>query len=140
MHTTRFGLLDAPVCSLSMVAAQVRVRSFANRNQLAADPRDRAEQLLEWERHYLTVLGTANQRLYSFRLQTASKTYDAAKARPWLPGAPCMRAWLPRCDRALRCNARVFVCGDRDTSCGTECYVKHMRADSMCCCAVRRTA
>lgn len=96
MHTTRFGLLDAPVCSLSMVAAQVRVRSFANRNQLAADPRDRAEQLLEWERHYLTVLGTANQRLYSFRLQTASKTYDAAKARPWLPGAPCMRAWLPR--------------------------------------------
>ena len=91
-HEQDTALLGAPVCSLSVIAAQVRVRSYANRNQLAADPRDRAEQLLEWERHYLTVLGTANQRLYSFRLQTASKTYDAAKARAWLPRAPCMRA------------------------------------------------
>ena len=58
------------------------MRSYANRNQLAADPRDRAEQILEWDRRYLTVLGVANQRLYSFRLQTASDTYDKAQARP----------------------------------------------------------
>jgi hypothetical protein len=91
-HKQDLALPGAPLCSLSMIAAQVRVRSYANRNQLAADPRDRAEQLLEWERHYLTVLGTANQRLYSFRLQTASKTYDAAKARPQLP-------WAHACER-----------------------------------------
>ena len=65
-----------------MAWLQVRVRSYANRNQLAADPRDRAEQILEWDRRYVTVLGVANQRLYSFRLQTASDTYDKAQARP----------------------------------------------------------
>ncbi|KAK9834317.1 hypothetical protein WJX81_006439 [Elliptochloris bilobata] len=58
---------------------EVRVRSYASRNQLAADPRDRAEQLLEWDRRYVTVLGVANQRLYSFRLQTANDTYDRAQ-------------------------------------------------------------
>ena len=56
------------------------MRSFASRNQLAADPRDRAGQALEWDRHYVTVLGVANQRLYSFRLQTASDTYERAQA------------------------------------------------------------
>ena len=57
------------------------MRSFASRNQLAADPRERAGQALEWDRHYVTVLGVANQRLYSFRLQTASDTYERAQAR-----------------------------------------------------------
>ena len=69
---------------------QVRVRSFASRNQLAADPRDRAGQALEWDRHYVTVLGVANQRLYSFRLQTASDTYERAQARP---GHRCVSSW-----------------------------------------------
>ena len=54
------------------------VRSFAGRNQLAVDPRDRAGQALERDRHYVTVLGVANQRLYSFRLQTDSNTYAQA--------------------------------------------------------------
>jgi hypothetical protein len=56
---------------------QVRVRSYASRNQLAAYPGDRAaSQELEWERRYLTVLGAANKRLYQFRLQTADNTFE----------------------------------------------------------------
>ncbi|BDA41374.1 PsbP domain-containing protein 1, chloroplastic [Coccomyxa sp. Obi] len=58
---------------------QVRVRSYASRNQLAAYPGDRqASQELEWERRYLTVLGAANKRLYQFRLQTADSTFENA--------------------------------------------------------------
>jgi hypothetical protein len=56
---------------------QVRVRSFASRNQLAAYPTDRQKgQELEWERRYVTVLGAANKRLYQFRLQTTDKTFE----------------------------------------------------------------
>ena len=76
------------------------MRSFASRNQLAADPRDRAGQALEWDRHYVTVLGVANQRLYSFRLQTASDTYERAQARAGLA------VMLPRC---LLPQARVIA-------------------------------
>ncbi len=61
------------------VVLQVRVRSYASRNQLAAYPGDRqASQELEWERRYLTVLGAANKRLYQFRLQTADNTFENA--------------------------------------------------------------
>ena len=56
---------------------QVRVRSFASRNQLAAYPTERQKaQELEWERRYVTVLGAANKRLYQFRLQSLDKTFE----------------------------------------------------------------
>ncbi|CAL5222793.1 g5209 [Coccomyxa viridis] len=56
---------------------QVRVRSFASRNQLAAYPSERNKgQELEWERRYVTVLGAANKRLYQFRLQSLDKTFE----------------------------------------------------------------
>lgn len=61
---------------------QVRVRSFASRNQLAAYPTDRNKgQELEWERRYVTVLGAANKRLYQFRLQTTDKTFEQTPVR-----------------------------------------------------------
>lgn len=49
---------------------RLRARSFASRNQLAVSQREiDAGTELEWDRQYLTVLGTANGRLYSMRLQ-----------------------------------------------------------------------
>ena len=61
---------------------QLRVRSFASRNQLAAYPIDRQKgQELEWERRYVTVLGAANKRLYQFRLQSTDKTFEQNPVR-----------------------------------------------------------
>ena len=59
---------------------QLEARSYASRNQLAVSQKqiDAAFEL-EWDRHYITVLGVANKRLYEFRLQTAKDTYDKAK-------------------------------------------------------------
>uniref|UniRef100_A0A1D2A4H4 PsbP C-terminal domain-containing protein n=3 Tax=Auxenochlorella protothecoides TaxID=3075 RepID=A0A1D2A4H4_AUXPR len=49
---------------------RLRARSYASRNQLAVSQREiDAGTELEWDRQYLTVLGTANGRLYSMRLQ-----------------------------------------------------------------------
>jgi hypothetical protein len=61
---------------------QTRVRSYASRNQLAvtqAEVEDGME--LEWDRRFLTVLGVANGRLYSLRLQAADKAFNADPAR-----------------------------------------------------------
>ena len=61
-------------------AVQLEAKSYASRNQLAVSQKqiDAAFEL-EWKRHYITVLGVANKRLYEFRLQTAKDTYDKAK-------------------------------------------------------------
>ena len=36
---------------------------------------------LEWDRRYLAVLGVAGRRLYEFRLQASSATYEADPQR-----------------------------------------------------------
>ncbi len=65
-----------------VAALQVRVRSFASRNQLAAYPTERQKgQELEWERRYVTVLGAANKRLYQFRLQSLDQTFEQSPVR-----------------------------------------------------------
>ena len=59
---------------------QLQAKSYGSRNQLAVSQRQiNAGMELEWERHYITVLGVANRRLYEFRLQTAEDTYEQAK-------------------------------------------------------------
>ena len=35
---------------------------------------------LEWDRHYVTVLGVANRRLYEFRIQTSTDDFEKAQA------------------------------------------------------------
>ncbi|EFJ47398.1 hypothetical protein VOLCADRAFT_61541 [Volvox carteri f. nagariensis] len=58
----------------------IRMTSYGSRNAYAAT---RAEVLrdysLEWDRTLSTVLGVANNRLYTLRLQTASPDYDRNK-------------------------------------------------------------
>ncbi|GIM03454.1 hypothetical protein Vretimale_8233 [Volvox reticuliferus] len=58
----------------------IRMTSYGSRNAYAAT---RAEVLrdysLEWDRTLSTVLGVANNRLYTLRLQTASSDYDRDK-------------------------------------------------------------
>jgi len=46
----------------------VRIRSYAGTNQMAALPEARPT-VLEWDRHFLTTLGVANRRLYELRLE-----------------------------------------------------------------------
>lgn len=59
---------------------ELEAKSYASRNQLAVSQKQiEAAMELEWDRRYITVLGVANKRLYEFRLQTASDTYDTAK-------------------------------------------------------------
>lgn len=61
---------------------QIRARSYASRNQLAVSQEEiDAGVELEWDRRYLTVIGVANKRLYEFRLQTATATYEKDQAR-----------------------------------------------------------
>lgn len=61
---------------------QTRVKSYASRNQLAVTQTEIDEGImLEWDRRYLTVLGVANKRLYSMRLQTSNKVYEANPER-----------------------------------------------------------
>lgn len=56
---------------------QMNVRSYASRNQLAVTQQEVDQGLeLEWERRLITVLGVANSRLYEFRLQTSSSTWQ----------------------------------------------------------------
>lgn len=56
---------------------QTRVQSYASRNQLAVTQAEIDQGVeLEWDRQFLTVLGTANDRLYSLRLQTSNKTFE----------------------------------------------------------------
>lgn len=59
---------------------QVRMKSYASRAQLAVTQAEiDAAMELEWDRRLITVLGSANNRLYEFRLQTANSTYEASK-------------------------------------------------------------
>ncbi|KAK9814940.1 hypothetical protein WJX73_002551 [Symbiochloris irregularis] len=59
---------------------QLRVKSFASRNQLAVYQRKLDSGLqLEWDRRYITTLGVANNQLYQLRLQTATKQYDKSE-------------------------------------------------------------
>ena len=77
---------------------QVRIRSFASRNQLAAYPTERAMgQELEWERRYVTVLGAANKRLYQFRLQTLDKTAEQSPVSLLLSAFPILSHTECRC-------------------------------------------
>jgi len=55
---------------------QVRVKSYASRNQLAVTQAEVDKGVeLEWDRRFVTVLGVASKRLYELRLQTAEATY-----------------------------------------------------------------
>ena len=59
---------------------QVRMKSFASRAQLAVTQAEiDAAMELEWDRRLITVLGSANNRLYEFRLQTANSTFETSK-------------------------------------------------------------
>lgn len=59
---------------------QLRLKSYASRKQLAVTQAEiEGAMELEWDRRLITVLGTANNRLYEFRLQTANKTYETSK-------------------------------------------------------------
>jgi len=101
---------------------QVRMKSYASRAQLAVTQAEiDAAMELEWDRRLITVLGSANNRLYEFRLQTANSTYEASKvrrpaARPHLLirvlPAVLSAAWaLHHCNcnmQMQRCNC-VFV-------------------------------
>ena len=61
---------------------QVRMKSYASRAQLAVTQAEiDAATELEWDRRLITVLGSANNRLYEFRLQTANSTYETSKVR-----------------------------------------------------------
>lgn len=56
------------------------MKSYASRAQLAVTQAEiDAATELEWDRRLITVLGSANNRLYEFRLQTANATYEANK-------------------------------------------------------------
>lgn len=55
---------------------QTRVKSYASRNQLAVTQGEIEDAIVqEFDRRYLTVLGTAGNRLYEFRLQTDEETF-----------------------------------------------------------------
>lgn len=53
---------------------QVNIKSYANNNELAVMPQDRVARL-EWDRHYLSVLGVENNQLYVLRLQVPEKVF-----------------------------------------------------------------
>jgi len=56
---------------------QTRVKSYASRNQLAVTQTEIDQGIeLEWDRRFLTVLGVANKRLYSWRLQTSNTVFE----------------------------------------------------------------
>ncbi|XP_074571705.1 psbP domain-containing protein 1, chloroplastic isoform X2 [Curcuma longa] len=53
---------------------EVNIKSYASYNELAVMPQDRQQQL-EWDRHYLSVLGVENNRLYELRLQSPENVF-----------------------------------------------------------------
>ncbi|KAK1294714.1 hypothetical protein QJS10_CPA16g01708 [Acorus calamus] len=53
---------------------QANIKSFASNNELAVMPQDRIPRL-EWDRHYLSVLGVENNRLYELRLQIPERVF-----------------------------------------------------------------
>lgn len=67
------------------------MKSYASRAQLSVTQAEiDAATELEWDRRLITVLGSANNRLYEFRLQTANATYEASKV--------CHVTWNSLCD------------------------------------------
>lgn len=98
------------------------MKSYASRAQLAVTQAEiDAAMELEWDRRLITVLGSANNRLYEFRLQTANSTYEASKVCTFptrlhylicvLPAVPFAAWMLHHCNCAMqlnRCNC-VFV-------------------------------
>ncbi|KAK1318281.1 hypothetical protein QJS10_CPB04g01043 [Acorus calamus] len=53
---------------------EANIKSFASNNELAVMPQDRIPRL-EWDRHYLSVLGVENNRLYELRLQIPERVF-----------------------------------------------------------------
>ncbi len=97
------------------------MKSYASRAQLAVTQAEiDAAMELEWDRRLITVLGSANNRLYEFRLQTANSTYEASKvyrlaARPHLLIhvllAVLSAAWvLHHCTFVMQLNRCKCVC------------------------------
>lgn len=81
------------------MSMQVRMKSYASRAQLAVTQAEiDAATELEWDRRLITVLGSANNRLYEFRLQTANSTYETSKVRHVTSGH------IPVC-----CNNRIHI-------------------------------
>jgi hypothetical protein len=59
---------------------QVRMASYASRSPYVATQGEVMRDYgLEWDRRFLTTLGTANKRLYELRMQTGSNTYEQDK-------------------------------------------------------------
>ncbi|KAL3620680.1 PsbP domain-containing protein 1, chloroplastic [Castilleja foliolosa] len=87
--STRLGVRrEASILSTSSKVAsdgklyyevEVNIKSYANNNELAVMPQDRVVRL-EWDRHYLSVLGVENNRLYVLRLQTPEKSFAEAES------------------------------------------------------------
>ena len=70
------------------------MKSFASRKQLAVTQAEiEGAMEMEWDRRLITVLGTANGRLYEFRLQTANKTYETSKVLSRCLRIMCLRAF-----------------------------------------------
>ncbi|KAF6175462.1 hypothetical protein GIB67_021952 [Kingdonia uniflora] len=53
---------------------EVNIKSYASSNELVAMPQEQKTRL-EWDRHYLSVLGVENNQLYELRLQTPENVF-----------------------------------------------------------------
>lgn len=83
---------------------QVRMKSFASRAQLAVTQAEiDAAMELEWDRRLITVLGSANNRLYEFRLQTANSTFETSKVCQ-----ACAMHICPCCTYMISCS--LWLC------------------------------
>jgi hypothetical protein len=58
----------------------VRIQSYASRQQLAVSEEERQGAMVqEFDRVLMTTLGTANRRLYEFRLQTPYRNFNKSR-------------------------------------------------------------
>jgi hypothetical protein len=58
----------------------MRIQSYASRQQLAVSDVERQGAIVqEFDRVLMTTLGTANKRLYEFRLQTPYRNYNKSQ-------------------------------------------------------------
>lgn len=89
-QSTRLGVKrDAKLVSAStrpgpggvtVLDAEVNVKSFANEQQYGVSAENRGPQKLEWDRRLFATLAVANGRLYALRMQCNEE--DLASARP----------------------------------------------------------
>lgn len=93
------------------------MKSYASRAQLAVTQAEiDAATELEWDRRLITVLGSANNRLYEFRLQTANSTYETSKVRHvtcrYIPTSLQQQGFMLviRVQEPLLAMARSFTC------------------------------